>query len=99
MAGAVSMADRLRPVQWAPSDRGCIFYRAGVEIPIRGRLQDAGGYRMQFLMTVKSDPSQPQPTPELMAAMDQLTQKTMKAGVMLQTGGMANDGKVVHLSL
>jgi hypothetical protein len=54
---------------------------------------------MQFLMTVKSDPRQPQPTPELMAAMDALTQKTMKAGVMLQTGGMENDGKVVHLSL
>ncbi len=54
---------------------------------------------MQFLMTVKSDPRQPKPTPELMAAMDKLTEKMMKAGVMLQTGGMANDGKVACFSL
>ena len=43
---------------------------------------------MQFLMTVKSDRSQTPPTPELMAAIGALTEKTMKAGVMLQTGGM-----------
>ncbi len=54
---------------------------------------------MQFLMTVKSDPRQPQPTPELMAAMDALTRKAMQAGVMLQTGGMATDGQVTHLAL
>ena len=54
---------------------------------------------MQFLMTVKSDPRQTPPTPELMAAMDKLTERTMKAGVMLQTGGMEADPRVTHLSL
>ncbi len=54
---------------------------------------------MQFLMTVKSDPRQPEPTPELMAAMDALTRRTMQAGVMLQTGGMATDAGVIRLSL
>jgi hypothetical protein len=54
---------------------------------------------MQFLMTVTSDPRQPAPTPELMAAMDKLTEKNMKAGVMLQTGGMEIDRKVTCLSL
>jgi len=43
---------------------------------------------MQFLMTVTSHQSQTPPTPELMAAIGALTEKTMKAGVMLQTGGM-----------
>ncbi len=43
---------------------------------------------MQFLMTVKSDARQTPPTPELMAAIGKLTEKTMKAGIMLQTGGM-----------
>jgi hypothetical protein len=54
---------------------------------------------MQFLMTVKSDTRQPQPTPELMAAMDKLTKRTMKAGIMLQTGGMEPDPRVTNLAL
>jgi hypothetical protein len=54
---------------------------------------------MQFLMTVKSDPKQPQPTPQLMAAMDELTARTMKAGQMLQTGGMVPDAAVIHMKL
>jgi hypothetical protein len=54
---------------------------------------------MQFLMTVKSDSRQTPPTPELLAAVDKLTEKTMKAGVMLQTGGMDMDQRATHLSL
>jgi hypothetical protein len=54
---------------------------------------------MQFLMTVRSDAKQTPPTPELMTAMQKLTEKTMKAGVMLQTGGMEKDTRVTNLSL
>ncbi len=54
---------------------------------------------MQFLMTVRSDAKQTPPTPELMAAMQKLTEKTMKAGVMLQTGGMEKDSRVTNLVL
>jgi hypothetical protein len=54
---------------------------------------------MQFLMTVKSDAKQVPPTPELMAAIGKLTEKTMKAGIMLQTGGMEVDASVTNMSL
>ena len=54
---------------------------------------------MQFLMTVKSDRSQTPPTPELLAAIGELTERTMKAGVMLQTGGMQMDAQATALSL
>jgi hypothetical protein len=54
---------------------------------------------MQFLMTVKSDARQTPPTPELMAAMAQLTERNMKSGVMLQTGGMQMDSATTRMNL
>jgi len=54
---------------------------------------------MQFLMTVKSDAQQTPPTPELMSAIGKLTEKTMKSGIMLQTGGMQMDSAVTRMNL
>ena len=54
---------------------------------------------MQFLMTVKSDSRQTAPTPALMEAMGKLTEKNMKAGIMLQTGGMDMDAKATSMTL
>ena len=54
---------------------------------------------MQFLMTVKSDARQTPPTPELMAAIGTLTEKAMKSGVMLQTGGMQMDSAATRMRL
>ncbi len=54
---------------------------------------------MQFLMTVKSDARQTPPTPELMAAIGQLTEKSMESGVMLQTGGMQMETAATRMNL
>ena len=46
---------------------------------------------MRFMMMVKADKNYEAgapPDPKLMAAMDEYTEKMIKAGVVLQTGGL-----------
>ncbi len=54
---------------------------------------------MQFLMMLKIDRDKSfTPSPELMREMDKLTEETVKAGIMLQTGGMASTAKVTRIA-
>ncbi len=55
---------------------------------------------MQFMMMLKGDPAtNPPPTPELHAAVGQLTEKMVKAGIMVQTGGMQGTSGITSVRL
>ena len=52
---------------------------------------------MKFLMTYAQRPDAPPPTPEHMAAIGAFTEKNVKAGIVLMTGGLG--GMVLGLLL
>jgi hypothetical protein len=43
---------------------------------------------MRFLMTYQQDPNTPPPTPEKMAAIGAYTEKNVRSGVLVMTGGL-----------
>ncbi len=55
---------------------------------------------MQFMLMLKGDPAaNPAPTPELYAALGKLTQDMVKAGIMVQTGGMQGPSGTTNVKL
>ena len=51
---------------------------------------------MRFLMISNPDPSAAPPSPERMAAIGQLTEEMVRAGVILDTGGIQAAGRQVR---
>ncbi len=52
---------------------------------------------MKFLMTYAADPAAPPPTPEKMAALGAYSEKNMKAGTLLMTGGLVRPSRGIQL--
>src|SRR5689334_16919241 len=52
---------------------------------------------MKFLMTYAADPAAPPPTQEKMAALGAYTEKNMKAGIVLMTGGLVRPSRGIQL--
>jgi hypothetical protein len=52
---------------------------------------------MKFLLTYQQDPNLPPPTPEQMAKIGAYTEKNMKAGVVVMTGGLVRPTKGVQI--
>jgi len=52
---------------------------------------------MKFLLTYQQDPNQAPPTPEKMSAIGALTDKHMKSGVIVMTGGLVRPTKGIQL--
>jgi hypothetical protein len=52
---------------------------------------------MKFLMTYAADPGAPPPTQEKMAAIGAYTERNMKAGVVLMTGGLVRPSRGIQL--
>lgn len=53
---------------------------------------------MKFLMTYTQRPDVPPPTAEQMAAIGAFTEKNMKAGVVVMTGGLVRPSKGIQLT-
>ena len=52
---------------------------------------------MKFLMTYAQSPDLPPPTPEKMAAIGELTDRNVKAGILVMTGGLVRPSRGIHL--
>lgn len=52
---------------------------------------------MKFLMTYTQRPDAPPPTPEHMAAIGAFTEKNIKAGVVVMTGGLVRPSRGIQL--
>lgn len=52
---------------------------------------------MKFLMTYAQQPNQPPPTAEQMARIGELTERNMKAGIVLMTGGLVRPTKGIQV--
>ena len=52
---------------------------------------------MKFLMTYAQSPNAPPPTPEQMAAIGAYTEKNIKAGIVLMTGGLVRPSRGIQI--
>ena len=52
---------------------------------------------MKFLMTYTQDPNLPPPTPEKMAEIGAFTEKNIKSGVVVMTGGLVRPSKGIQI--
>jgi hypothetical protein len=52
---------------------------------------------MKFLMTYEQSPNLPPPTAEKMAAIGAYSQKMMKSGILLMTGGLVRPTRGIHV--
>jgi hypothetical protein len=52
---------------------------------------------MKFLMTYAQRPDAPPPTPEHMAAIGAFTEKSVKAGIVVMTGGLVRPTRGIQL--
>jgi hypothetical protein len=52
---------------------------------------------MKFLMTYQQNPDAPPPTPEKMAAIGALSERNIKAGVIVMTGGLVRPTRGVQI--
>jgi hypothetical protein len=52
---------------------------------------------MKFLLTYQQNPDLPPPTEAKMAAIGELTQRNMAAGIVLMTGGLVRPSKGIQL--
>src|SRR4051812_27005486 len=52
---------------------------------------------MKFLMTYTQRPDAPPPTPEHMAAIGAFTEKNIKAGIVVMTGGLVRPSRGIQL--
>jgi hypothetical protein len=52
---------------------------------------------MKFLMTYTQKPDAPPPTPEKMAAIGAFTEKNMKSGVVVMTGGLVRPSRGIQI--
>lgn len=52
---------------------------------------------MKFLLTYAQDPTLPPPTPEKMAAIGAFTEKNIKAGIVVMTGGLVRPSHGIQL--
>jgi hypothetical protein len=52
---------------------------------------------MKFLMTYQQNPDAPPPTPETMAAIGALSERNVKAGVIVMTGGLVRPTRGVQI--
>ena len=52
---------------------------------------------MKFLMTYAQSPDAPPPTPAQMAAIGAYSEKNIKAGIVLMTGGLVRPSHGIHL--
>ncbi|MDB4957925.1 MAG: YCII-related protein [Myxococcales bacterium] len=53
---------------------------------------------MKFLMTYTQRPDAPPPTPEKMAAIGALTEKNIKSGVVVMTGGLVRPTRGIQIT-
>jgi len=52
---------------------------------------------MKFLMTYAAKPDAPPPTPEQMAAIGEFSERNIKAGVVLMTGGLVRPSRGIQM--
>lgn len=52
---------------------------------------------MKFLLTYAQDPNRPPPTPEKMAAIGAFTEKHIKSGLVVLTGGLVRPTKGIQI--
>ena len=52
---------------------------------------------MKFLMTYAQSPNVPPTSPEKMAAIGALSERNMKSGLLLMTGGLVRPSKGIHV--
>jgi hypothetical protein len=69
-------------------------------VPFSSLLFVPSGWRhftMKFLMTYQQNPDAPPPTPQQMAAIGALTERNMKAGVLVMTGGLVRPTRGIQI--